>query len=83
MEKVFVTKYALSKGITENEVFEFLHGQNAHVREREGSSKVMFVSSRDWTRDKSEAISRAEELRIKKIQALNRQIKKLSAKKFD
>ena len=82
MEKVFVTKYALSKGITENEV-KFLHGQNVYVREREGSNRIMFVSSRDWTRDKGEAISRAEGLRTKKIQALDRQIKKLSAKKFD
>lgn len=83
MEKVFVTKYALSRGITEHEVFEFLHGQSAHVREREGSNRVMFVSSRDWSHDKDVAIARAEEMRIKKLQALDRQIKKLSAKKFD
>ena len=83
MEKVFITKYALTKGIMECELIK-VHGNfGASIFDKNGFNKESFIQNGDWHKDLNSAISAAEEMRIKKLQALDRQIKKLSAKKFD
>ena len=77
-EKIWVTKYALSKGIFETEgeavgeglfkahkQYDYFHGEG-----------------RDWHRTKESAIVRAENMRIAKIASLKKQIAKLEKLSF-
>lgn len=83
MEKVFITKYALTGAITEHEVIDYFDGQRVKVKWVGGPNNAAYFTKDDWHHTKSGAIARSEEMRIKKLQSLDRQIKKLSAKKFD
>ena len=78
--KVWVTKYALSKGITEYE-----------CRPKSTDSTRVYPVEFSWTgftigRDahttKKEALQEAEKMRVKKILSLRRQIEKLEKLKF-
>ena len=80
-EKVYITKYALTQGIYEMEV---------HRMSEDGSSvygkawnEAYHGNGKEWCRTKEEAIKRAEEMRIKKIESLEKQIKKLKGLKFE
>lgn len=74
--KVFVTKYALSSGIQEVEGDTTPHGYfNPHGR-------YGLYSKGEWFESKQDAIENAEERRIKKLQSLDKQVKKISALKF-
>lgn len=76
--KVYITKYALTTGIIEKEVTQ--------------DSRTMVTVKSDrwsapfhkpfWHETKEEAIKHCEELRIKKLQSLDKQIKKISKLKF-
>lgn len=78
--KVYITKYALSKGIFELEVEQsknfpdmvcgFIYDDHYHG---EGI---------EWHRTMEAAITRAEEMRLKKIRSLKKQIEKLERMKF-
>lgn len=75
--KVWITKYALSSGIFTAEV-------------KDTGSTVVNVKGyytgfygKDWHRTEKEAIARAEEMRAKRLQSLERQVKKISVLKFD
>lgn len=83
MEKVFITKYALTGAITEHDVVDYFDGQRVKVKWVGGHNNVAYFPKNDWHHTKDGAIARAEEMRIKKLQALDRQFKKLWAKKFD
>lgn len=81
MEKVFITKYALTKGILEKEA-EICDYGNGHIRayvKGEFSSdplgKVCFKT-------KEQAMERAEKMRLKKIASLKKQIEALEKMKF-
>lgn len=81
-EKVFITKYALSSGIKGMEVvnkckvddtlFVYVKGQYSSYRI---GSEAFF--------SKENAIKKAEEMRLKKIESLKKQIKKLEDLKFE
>ena len=80
--KVFVTKYALTVGIDEIEV-------NAKVTEggaitfRSNDGWHVYLSKGDWHHTKEQAVEKAEDMRIRKLKSLDKQIKKLSAISFD
>lgn len=78
--KMWIAKYALSKGIFETEV---------EARNR-GSDYVYPLGSwnglkvgRDAFAEKEKAVERAEELREKKVKSLNKQVKTILALNFD
>lgn len=82
MEKVFITRHALTGAITEHEVIDYFDGQGVMVKWVGGPNNAAYFPKNDWHHTKAGAIARAEEMRIKKLQELDRQIKKLSTKKF-
>ena len=77
MAKVWITKYALTQGIFEAEGKVF-SGEYFDIGCRDG-----LFTKNEWHHTKSEAIARAEEMRIAKLKSLDKQIKKISALKFE
>lgn len=75
---VYVTKSALTKGIEYIEVLETHSGE--FVKENTRWGRALFKN--DWFENKEDAIKNAEERKIKKLQNLDKQIKKISALKF-
>lgn len=82
MAKVFITKYALTKGIIEKE---------AEINSYRDGSKYAYVRgefngynmTRDAFFDYNNAIQNAEEMRQKKIASLKKQITKLEKLSFN
>lgn len=82
MEKVYITKYALSKGILEKEaeIVDFLTGhKRAFV---EGDFLSYGIGSEAFLK-KEDAIENAEKRRRKKIESLKKKIKELENLKFE
>lgn len=79
--KVWVTKYALTSGITEHEV-EINHNISSDmVTDKSGSYPCSF-HGKEWWRTKSNAVDYANDMRKKKIASLKKQIKRLEALEF-
>lgn len=78
--KIYCTKYLFTDGITVAEAE--IKGDMAIVRE--GSDYPMFYhgEGKEWHKSRDGAVRRAEDMRIKKIQSLNKRIKKISAMVF-
>lgn len=78
-KKVFVTKYALTTGIflVECEIV----GKRAYQWEM--NSLRNLYSEPEYSLTKEEALSQAEELRIKKLKSLDKQINKISKIDFE
>lgn len=77
--KVWISKYALTKGIYEVEVIttEF----ETMVVDKSNPT-FMFYHKGEWHKTKEDAIKRAEEMRNKKIKSLEKQINKLKNMRF-
>lgn len=79
LTKIYVTKYALTTGIFEVDA-KVLDGMASYKR---GDSYLMEFAHRDeFHLTREAAVAKAEEIRIKKLKSLNKQIKKISAIKF-
>ena len=74
--KAYITKFALTKGIIELDDPEFY--ENYIVI----SNIEPLINPVDWFRTKQEAIRRAEDMRVKKISSLKKQLAKLERMKF-
>jgi hypothetical protein len=79
---VFMTKYALTSGIIK--IRCRIDSENGYASEvRSGFTTIgHFLSKNEYSLTRQEAIAKAEELRIRKLQSLDKQIKKISALKF-
>lgn len=77
--KVYITKYALTKGIYEAEAEE---SNNFPGMITTKDYSYFHGEGKDWTRTKETAIVRAEEMRLKRIESLKKQIEKLEKLKF-
>lgn len=77
--KVYITKYALSSGIFEAEGELSQHDSNYF---RVPGAYMSFDSS-EWHRSFESAVSKAEEMRKKKIASLQNQVVKLQKMTFD
>lgn len=75
MAKAYITKYALTDGIIEKEG-EIVKDTYFNVR------KYGFFSKGDYFFTKEEAIEKAEQMRLKKIESLKKQILKLEKLTF-
>lgn len=86
--KVFVTRYALTKGIYEKEVDE---SRTPSVRRIMGNDSWVavcgdarwFKIGTDCCATRSSAVARAEEMRVAKIASLKKQIARLEALKWE
>lgn len=84
--KVWITKYALTQGIEEidSEMVRNFKIDNGHLSfYRDDNMLIESYLKKDWCREKGVAIMRAEEMRIRKIKNLEKQIKKLEEMKFE
>jgi len=79
MTKIYVTKYSLTAGITEHDASISDDTSVASFRE---NGYWHYFHGKDFQLTKEDAINRAEEMRIKKLKSLDKQIKKLSALNF-
>lgn len=85
--KVWITKYALTKGIIETEVYENCLGTDPtgnmiSIREK-GYVSYFHGKGNEWHTTKESAITKANEMRQKKISSLKKQIEKLEKMKLN
>ncbi len=78
---VWVTKYALTRGIIKTHARYCREGMIAFRIEGSASSYV-FAHRKDWHHTRTSAIARAEEMRKGKIASLKRQIASLEKRAF-
>lgn len=78
MTTVWITKYALSTGIFKVEANT--HKDNMVTWKSGGF--MQFAHGQDFHLTAAGALDRAEEMRIKKLQSLDKQAKKIAAMKF-
>lgn len=80
--KVWITKYALTKGILEKEAEEC--GDNTVIVKKDEYLPCCYhTEGKEWHRTKESAIQRAEEMCHKKIESLKKQIENLEKMKFE
>lgn len=79
--KVWITKYALTKGIFEMDVES--QSEDGKVVYGKAWNQCFHGQGVDWCKTKAAAIARAEEMRNKKITSLKNQIEKLEEMKFN
>lgn len=79
---VFSTKYCLTQGITEHDARECGNGMVAVPKTAKSFEYYLHDEGVDWHKTKEGAILRAEEVRIRKLQSLDKSIKKISSIKF-
>lgn len=82
MTKVYITKYALTAGIFAVDGRLFAN-DTAVSYKQEGASFVQHAHGKDFHHTPEEALARAEEMRISKLKSLDKQMKKVSAIKFE
>lgn len=83
--KVWITKYALTKGIIEAETDKISNDGYCHAYwiDNAGYKSDSLFNSRYFEQNKESAIANAEETRQKKIASLKKQIEKLEKMKFE
>lgn len=84
--RVWITKYALTKGILQKETDDFCldtdpTGNMICINDN-GYRKYYHGEGDEWHKTKDGAIAKAEEMRLKKITSLEKQIDKLENIEF-
>lgn len=79
--KIWVTRYALTTGITVHESVK-VEGRHASVKYPGCINNMMYVYKPDWYDNEADALLRAEEMRQNKVSSLEKQIDKLSKMTF-
>jgi hypothetical protein len=78
--KVWITRYALTVGILEVDA-EISEGMASFKRTLD--SYTEYAHGKDWHQTKDQALIRAGEMKIAKLQSLEKQIKKVSKITFE
>ena len=73
----YITKYALTKGIIEKECI-----QRPNDLIRTTDEYPQYFHANEWFSSKEDAIKKAEQMRVKKLESLNKQVNKLTNLKF-
>lgn len=76
--KVFITKYALTQGILEEDAKTC--SENMVMTSRDGWTE--YFHGKDWHETREEAVERARFMRVKKIASLENQLAKLRSLTF-
>ena len=79
--EIYVTKYALTTGIIKHDAE--VTNDMAVVHEPNSFGMYFHGEGKDWHKTKESALERAEEMRIRKLQSLDKQTKKISAMIFE
>lgn len=79
MTKVFITKFALTRGIEEAEADETAYGDMVTTRHL---GYTQYFHGNEFHLTMEEAVKDAEHRRLKKIQSLEKQIEKFKNLKF-
>ena len=80
MQKVWITKYALTKGLYEMEVVKTSEdGDSVYGK---AWYDAFHGEGKDWCRTREEAVQLAEEMRSRKINNLKKKISELEKKIF-
>lgn len=77
--KIYVTKYALTQGIVEHEAEE---SNGMAVVKATRLSYAQYFHNKEWHTTKEAAIEKAQEMQLKKILSLQKQIKAISEMEF-
>lgn len=75
---VYVTKYALTRGIIKTDGQDMGHG----VIRLSGKHGI-YIDSKDWHNDIDSAKEKAKEMRLKKLSSLRKQFNKINDIDFD
>ena len=78
--KVWITKYALTKGIYAMDA-RGSHSDGMVICEDD--HRTQFLHGNEWHKTKSSAIARAEEMQTKKLASLKKQLKKIEKLTFE
>lgn len=81
MTKVYITKYALTYGVFTVEG-ELVADGTAVSYKRDAGYFQEYAHGKDFQLTEEDALARAEEMRIAKLKSLDKQMKKVSAIKF-
>ena len=81
MSKVWISKYALTQGIYEMEIDHM--SEDGRAVYGKAWTEAYHGEGREWHRTKEDAVKRAEEMRIRKIKSLEKQIEKIKSLKFE
>lgn len=81
MTIIYVTKYALTTGVFTSDASVSTDGKSAKFKDANGFNWYLYGN--DFQLTKSEALERAEEMRTRKLQSLNKQVKKISLMEFE
>lgn len=79
--KVWVTKYALTRGLFEMNA-EIIDRGAKHVYAKGKGPSGGHIFTREWTKTREEAIEKAEKMKKARITSLKRAITKMQAKTF-
>jgi hypothetical protein len=80
--KVWVTKYALTQGITEHEVDPPKMGSDIVIDKSTRFWQFFHGEGKQWHRTRESAVTRAQATKRQKITSLKTQIKRLEALEF-
>lgn len=80
MNTVYVTKYALTAGIKTMETDSDITGRMIAVKESLGYTN--YLHGDDWHTIPEKALARAEEMRLRKIDSLEKSLKRIRALSF-
>lgn len=79
---VWITKWALTKGIYQTTVEDCLESSSMMVREKTGSLGANYFNELEWHRTREDAVKQAEEMRVKKLRSLDKQINRIRELRF-
>jgi len=77
----YISKYALTQGVFEKEVEDCFH-ISPHMVVAVGDRHSSAYYKGDWHRTREEAIAKADEMRLKKIDSIHASLKRLENLKF-
>lgn len=80
--KVWITKYALTSGIEEAEATLWGRNDNNVQFVKDGYTQYYHGEGKDWHRTHAAAVSKAIDMKAKRIASLKKSIIKLEALKF-
>lgn len=80
---IYITKYALTAGIYKREGKLFSPSNGGYSYKIDSGYYESTVYGKDVHLTEEDAMSRAEEIRITKLKSLDKQMKKVSAMKFE
>lgn len=81
--KVYITEYALTRGIIDVGDAELCRTIDKQIRYKNSAGYIVYIHKPHWYKTKQEAIARAEKMRTKKIESLKKQIAKLENMRFE